>query len=92
MSPKGAAHSLRTQEKLEGENIEHSLGSLKVLIKDLQEKGREEDKVNKKRIEITDKIYGQPFDEKGSKDCDTYVYNLIPGSKEKIDELGSNQY
>ena len=30
-------------------------------------------------IEITDKIYGQPFDEKGSKDCDIYVYNLIPG-------------
>ena len=48
--------------------------------------------VNKKMIEITDKIYGQPFDEKASKNCDNYVYNLIPGSKEKMDELGSNQY
>ena len=87
-----AAHSFLTQDKLSLENIEHSLGGKKFLIKYLQENGMDEDEVNKKMIEITDKIYGQPFDEKGSKDCDTYVYNLIPGSKEKIDELGSNQY
>ena len=87
-----AAHSFLTQDKLSLENIEHSLGGKKFLIKYLQENGMDEDKVNKKMIEITDEIYGQPFDEKGSKDCDTYVYNLIPGSKEKIDELGSNQY
>ena len=47
---------------------------------------------NKKMVEISDKIYGQPFDEKASKNCDNYIYNLIPGSKEKMDELGSNQY
>ena len=87
-----AAHSFLTQDKLSLENIEHSLGGKKFLIKYLQENGMDEDEVNKKMIEITDNIYGQPFDEKGSKDCDTYVYNLIPGSKEKIDELGSNQY
>ena len=87
-----AAHSFLTQDKLRFENIEHSLGGKKFLIKYLQENGMDEDEINKKMIEITDKIYGQPFDEKGSKDCDTYVYNLIPGSKEKIDELGSNQY
>ena len=87
-----AAHSFLTQDKLSLENIEHSLGGKKFLIKYLQENGMDEDEINKKMIEITDKIYGQPFDEKGSKDCDIYVYNLIPGSKEKIDELGSNQY
>ena len=87
-----AAHSFLTQDKLSLENIEHSLGGKKFLIKYLQENGIDEDEINKKMIEITDKIYGQPFDEKGSKDCDTYVYNLIPDSKEKIDELGSNQY
>ena len=87
-----AAHSFLTQDKLSLENIEHSLGGKKFLIKYLQENGMDKDEVNKKMIEITDEIYGQPFDEKGSKDCDTYVYNLIPGSKEKIDELGSNQY
>ena len=87
-----AAHSFLTQDKLSLENIEHSLGGKKFLIKYLQENGMDEDDVNKKLIEITVNIYGQPFDEKGSKDCDTYVYNLIPGSKEKIDELGSNQY
>ena len=87
-----AAHSFLTQDKLSLENIEHSLGGKKFLIKYLQENGMDEDEVNKKMIEITDEIYGQPFDEKGSKDCDTYIYNLIPGSKEKIDELGSNQY
>ena len=86
------AHSFLTQDKLSLENIEHSLGGKKFLIKYLQENGMDKDEVNKKMIEITDEIYGQPFDEKGSKDCDTYVYNLIPGSKEKIDELGSNQY
>ena len=87
-----AAHSFLTQDKWSLENIEHSLGGKKFLIKYLQENGMAEDEINKKMIEITDKIYGQPFDEKGSKDCDTYVYNLIPGSKEKMDELGSNQY
>ena len=87
-----AAHSFLTQDKLSLENIEHSLGGKKFLIKYLQENGMDEDEINKKMIEITDEIYGQPFDEKGSKDCDTYVYNLIPGSKEKIHELGSNQY
>tara|TARA_B100001778_G_scaffold9627_1_gene7698 strand:- start:101 stop:475 length:375 start_codon:yes stop_codon:yes gene_type:complete len=87
-----AAHSFLTQDKLSLENIEHSLGGKKFLIKYLQENGMDKDEINKKMIEITDEIYGQPFDEKGSKDCDTYVYNLIPGSKEKIDELGSNQY
>ena len=87
-----AAHSFLTQDKLSLENIEHSLGGKKFLIMYLIENGMDKDEVNKKMIEITDKIYGQPFDEKGSKDCDAYVYNLIPGSKEKIDELGSNQY
>ena len=87
-----AAHSFLTQDKLSLENIEHSLGGKKFLIKYLQENGMDEDEVNKKMIEITDKIYGQPFDEKASKNCDNYIYNLIPGSKEKMDELGSNQY
>ena len=87
-----AAHSFLTQDKLSLANIEHSLGGKKFLSIYLVENGMSEEEVNKKMIEITDKIYGQPFDGKGSKDCDTYVYNLIPGSKEKIDELGSNQY
>jgi|TARA_B100001540_G_scaffold304449_1_gene314185 hypothetical protein len=87
-----AAHSFLTQDKLSLENIEHSLGGKKFLTMYLIENGMNEDEVNKKMIEITDEIYGQPFDEKGSKNCDLYVYNLIPGSKEKIDELGSNQY
>ena len=87
-----AAHSFLTQDKLSLENIEHSLGGKKFLIKYLQENGMDEDEINKKMIEITDKIYGQPFDEKASKNCDNYIYNLIPGSKEKMDKLGSNQY
>ena len=87
-----AAHSFLTQDKLSLENIEHSAGGKKFLAMYLAENGMNENEVNKKMIEITDEIYGQPFDEKGSKNCDVYVYNLIPGSKEKIDELGSNQY
>ena len=57
-----AAHSFLTQDKLSLENIEHSLGGKKFLIKYLQENGIDEDEINKKMIEITDKIYGQPFD------------------------------
>ena len=87
-----AAHSFLTQDKLSLANIEHSLGGKKFLSMYLTENGMGEEEVNKKMIEITDKIYGQPFDEKASKNCDNYVYNLIPGSKEKMDELGSNQY
>ena len=87
-----AAHSFLTQDKLSLAKIEHSLGGKKFLTMYLLENGMSEDEVNKKMVEITDEIYGQPFDEKGSKICDVYVYNLIPGSKEKIDVLGSNQY
>ena len=87
-----AAHSFLTQDKLSLAKIEHSLGGKKFLTMYLLENGMNEDEVNKKMVEITDEIYGQPFDEKGSKNCDVYVYNLIPGSKEKIDVLGSNQY
>ena len=87
-----AAHSFLTQDKLSLAKIEHSLGGKKFLTMYLLENGMNEDEVNKKMVEITDEIYGQPFDEKGSKNCDVYVHNLIPGSKEKIAELGSNQY
>ena len=87
-----AAHSFLTQDKLSLAKIEHSLGGKKFLTMYLLENGMNEDEVNKKMVEITDEIYEQPFDEKGSKNCDVYVYNLIPGSKEKIAELGSNQY
>ena len=87
-----AAHSFLTQDKLSLAKIEHSLGGKKFLTMYLLENGMNEDEVNKQMVEITDEIYGQPFDEKGSKNCDVYVYNLIPGSKEKIAELGSNQY
>ena len=87
-----AAHSFLTQDKLSLAKIEHSLWGKKFLTMYLLENGMSEDEVNKKMVEITDEIYGQPFDEKGSKNCDVYVYNLIPGSKEKIDVLGSNQY
>ena len=87
-----AAHSFLTQDKLSLENIEHALGGKKFLIMYLIKNGMDKDEVNKKMIEITDEIYGQPFDEKGSKDCDTYVYNLITDKKKKMDELGSNQY
>ena len=87
-----AAHSFLTQDKLSLAKIEHSLGGKKFLSIYLVENGMKEDEVNKKMVEISDKIYGQPFDEKASKNCDNYVYNLIPGSKEKMDELGSNQY
>ena len=72
--------------------IIQKLGGKKFLSMYLTENGMSEEEVNKKMIEITDKIYGQPFDEDASKNCDNYVYNLIPGSKEKMDELGSNQY
>ena len=87
-----AAHSFLTQDKLSLAKIEHSLGGKKFLSIYLVENGMKEDEVNKKMVEISDKIYGQPFDEKASKNCDNYVYNLIPGSKEKMDKLGSNQY
>ena len=76
-----ASHSFLTQDKLSLENIEHALGGKKFLSMYLIENGMSEDEVNKKMIQITDEIYGQPFDEKGSKNCDMYIYKLIPGSK-----------
>ena len=34
-----------------------------------------------------DELYGKPYDEKKTGECDRYIYKLIPESKEQIDKL-----
>ena len=43
--------------------------------------------VNSELNKSIDDLYGKPYNEKGARDCDKYIYKLIPESKGEIDKL-----
>jgi hypothetical protein len=46
-----------------------------------------EDFINKELNKSVDELYGKPYDEKKTSDCNKYIYKLIPESKAEIDKL-----
>jgi hypothetical protein len=53
----------------------------------LVKEGVEENKVNTELNKSVDELYGKPYDEKKTEDCNKYIYKLIPESKAEIDKL-----
>ena len=49
--------------------------------------GMKEDFINKELNKSVDELYGKPYDEKKTSDCNKYIYKLIPESKAEIDKL-----
>ena len=50
--------------------------------------GVNEDNLNKELIKVVDERYGsKPYEENTTMECDSFVYKLIPNSKEEIDKL-----
>ena len=81
------ANSMIPQAELELEKITHSFAAKKFLSSYLVKDGVNEDNLNKKLIKIVDERYGKPYEENTTMECDSFVYKLIPNSKEEIDKL-----
>ena len=81
------ANSMIPQGTLELDKIVHSIASKKFLATYLVKAGVKEDVVNSELNKSVDELYGKPYDDKKTKDCDKFINKLIPESKAEIDKL-----
>ncbi len=81
------ANSMIPQAELELEKITHSFAAKKFLSSYLVKIGVNEDNLNKELIKIVDVRYGKPYEEKTTNECDSFVFELIPGSKDEIEKI-----
>ena len=81
------ANSMIPQAELELDKIVHSFAAKKFLSSYLVKEGVNEDSLNKELIKIVDVRYGKPYEENTTKECDNFIYKLIPNSKDEIDKL-----
>ena len=81
------SNSMIPQGELELEKIVHSFAAKKFLSTYLVDEGVNEDNLNKELIKVVDERYGKPYDENTTKECDSFIYKLIPNSKDEIDKL-----
>ena len=75
------------QAELELDKIVHSFAAKKFLSSYLVKEGLNEDNLNTELIKIVDERYGKPYEENTTKECDSFIYKLIPNSKSEIDKL-----
>ena len=78
------------QGELELEKIVQSFAAKKFLNSHLIKEGVEEEKLNKKILEIVDVRYGKPYEEKTTRECDNFIFKLIPGSKDEIKKIAES--
>ena len=81
------ANSMIPQAELELDKIVHSFAAKKFLSSYLVKEGVNEDNLNKELIKIVDVRYGKPYEESTTKECDSFIYKLIPNSESEIDKL-----
>ena len=81
------ANSMIPQAELELEKITHSFAAKKFLSSYLVKIGVNEDNLNKELIKVVDVRYGKPYEEKTTNECDSFVFELIPGSKDEIEKI-----
>ena len=81
------SNSMIPQGELELEKIVHSFAAKKFLSTYLINEGVNEDNLNKELIKVVDERYGKPYEETITKKCDSFIYKLIPNSKDEIDKL-----
>ena len=84
------ANSMIPQGELELEKIVHSFAAKKFLSSYLVKEGMEEEKLNKELLKIVDIRYGKPYEEKTTKDCDKFIFKLIPNSKDEIKKIAES--
>ena len=81
------ANSMIPQAELELEKIVHSFAAKKFLSSYLIKEGVNEDSLNKELIKVVDERYGKPYEENTTKECNSFIYKLIPNSESEIDKL-----
>jgi len=72
------ANSMIPQGTLKLDKIVHSIAAKKFLTSYLIKEGIKEDVVNSELNKSVDALYGKPYDEKKTINCDKYIYRLIP--------------
>ena len=73
--------------EVEAIQIEYALASFKIVKAYLLNEKVKEDEINKGTIEELDKLIGQAFNVARNDECNSFIYKLIPGSKEDIEKL-----
>ena len=81
------ANSMIPQGTLKLDKIVHSIAAKKFLTSYLIKEGLKEDLINLELNKSVDKLYGKPYNEKKTGECNKYIYKLIPESKSEIDKL-----
>ncbi len=84
------ANSMIPQGELELEKIVQSFAAKKFLNSHLIKEGVEEEKLNKEILKIVDIRYGKPYDEETTRECDNFIFKLIPGSKDEIEKIAAS--
>ena len=84
------ANSMIPQGELELEKIVQSFAAKKFLNSYLIKEGIEEEKLNKEILKIVDIRYGKPYEEKVTKECDNFIFKLIPSSKDEIKKIAES--
>ena len=81
------SNSMIPQGELELEKIVHSFAAKKFLSSHLINEGVNENNLNKELIKVVDERYGKPYEEDITKECNSFIYKLIPNSESEIDKL-----
>jgi len=81
------ANSMIPQGTLELDKIVFSIAAKKYLTSYLIKVGVKEDFINVELNKSVDELYGKPYDNKKTSECNKYIYKLIPESKAEIDKL-----
>ncbi|MDA7573061.1 hypothetical protein N8745_02230 [Candidatus Pelagibacter sp.] len=84
------ANSMIPQGELELEKIVQSFAAKKFLNSYLIKEGVEEEKLNKEILKIVDIRYGKPYEEETTKECDNFIFKLIPSSKDEIKKIAES--
>ena len=84
------ANSMIPQGELELEKIVHSFAAKKFLNSYLINEGFNEEKLNKEILKVVDIRYGKPYEEKTTKECDNFIFRLIPSSKDEIKKIAES--
>ena len=84
------ANSMIPQGELELEKIVHSFAAKKYLNSYLIDAGVNEEKLNKEVLKVVDVRYGKPYEEETTKECDNFIFKLIPGSRDEIKKIAES--
>ena len=73
--------------EIEAIRLEYALASYKIVGEYLLNEKVKSDEINKGTNKELDKLIGKPFNEERNDRCNSFIYDLIPNSKNQIEEL-----